>query len=546
MQSAFFISAYLTYYAILLNVTNIKKIDYSTHILIRLIPLIYIMIWSLFQYSTLTTYPFMHSDESWLSGLSRWMLESKSLGVTEPFFNTYQRAPHAIKSLFHGIQMVGISLLGYSLQVIRSISLLFAAGSLLLFFRILRSYGLSTTISFFGMLLISADNQFLYISHLGRQEIMLVFMLLLVLYLIRRFEKHELSTLSCFGLGMLTGSAFLLHPNGILVILAGLTLFSFSSWSTKRQIMIYGAGAFLIVGLALIASLIMNPHFLTSYAAYGKTLGVGESIISKILNYPNFYRKIYYQVSGTYYTPPVMIELMLLSLTYIISALLLIKKRVELPHIFSLLMASLVMHAGFIIIGRYGQPSVILFFPYGYLIMILLINRIRAQRWMRSALIALLFLILSTSTFTEVRLMIDQQSDYTEYTQHIAGNIGNEAKVLGNLNTDYALSAGQLYDWRNLEPAYREGYSFEQYVKENHIEYIIYPDEIDLIYERRPKWNGIYGNIALMYEEMQVFLSESCIEIGRGISPTYAMRIVRYQGDQDWGYRIYQVVSDQS
>lgn len=35
----------------------------------------------------LTDFPFVHSDESWLSGLSRNILEKGSFGVTEAFFD---------------------------------------------------------------------------------------------------------------------------------------------------------------------------------------------------------------------------------------------------------------------------------------------------------------------------------------------------------------------------------------------------------------------------------------------------------------------------
>ncbi len=296
----------------------------------------------------------------------------------------------------------------------------------------------------------------------------------------------------------------------------------------------------MVVG-ALVTSLIMNPRFLITYSDYGKTLGVGESLLTKALQYPNFYKKLYYQVSGTYYTPPVTIGLMLLGLSYLVSTILIVTKRGRSTPFRSLLIASLFMHIGFIIIGRYGQPSVILFFPYGYLILILLINRIQSQRWMRCALVGVLTLILATSSFTEVRQVIDSHSDYNEYIDHIAEVIDVDAYVLGNLNAEYALQAGHLYDWRNLEPAYRSGLSFEEYIHDHGIAYIIYPDEIDLIYQKRPLLNGIYGNISLMYEEIQEFITTACIEVASGTSPTYAMRIVRYQEDEDWGYRIFQV-----
>ena len=51
----------------------------------------------------LDKFPFMHSDESWLSGLTRTMMH-EGLDSTETFFDLLPRYPHAIKSFFHIMQ----------------------------------------------------------------------------------------------------------------------------------------------------------------------------------------------------------------------------------------------------------------------------------------------------------------------------------------------------------------------------------------------------------------------------------------------------------
>ena len=55
--------------------------------------------------ATLAWYPFVHSDEVWLASLTRAMIEERSVAATEEFFVLTPRYPHAIKTLYHLIQM---------------------------------------------------------------------------------------------------------------------------------------------------------------------------------------------------------------------------------------------------------------------------------------------------------------------------------------------------------------------------------------------------------------------------------------------------------
>ena len=53
----------------------------------------------------LNNFPFIHSDEPWLSGLSRQIWQSQSFQATEPFFDLKPRHPHALKIFFHSLQI---------------------------------------------------------------------------------------------------------------------------------------------------------------------------------------------------------------------------------------------------------------------------------------------------------------------------------------------------------------------------------------------------------------------------------------------------------
>ena len=75
---------------------------------------VYLAVYIFVSYRNLLVFPFVHSDESWLAGLSRDMLAAGNLGVTESFFDAKPRVPHAMKSLFHLMHMGAVGLGGFS------------------------------------------------------------------------------------------------------------------------------------------------------------------------------------------------------------------------------------------------------------------------------------------------------------------------------------------------------------------------------------------------------------------------------------------------
>ncbi len=139
----------------------------------KLAAAIYILMACLLSLSFLESFPFVHSDESWLAGLSRAMLEEKSIGVTEPFFDARPRYPHGIKALFHLMQMGMITLFGYGVRAARLLSWIGGAGALWMCFLGGTRFLGSEKKGFFLMAAFSLDIQFLYASHFGRQEIWL-------------------------------------------------------------------------------------------------------------------------------------------------------------------------------------------------------------------------------------------------------------------------------------------------------------------------------------------------------------------------------------
>jgi len=102
----------------------------------RIFSYLYIISFFFVHLATLTTYPLVHSDEAWLAGLSQAYMKNQSIFVTEPFFDLMPRQAHAIKSLFHLIQIPFIHFWGYELFSVRLISLI---GGTLVLILIIRS-----------------------------------------------------------------------------------------------------------------------------------------------------------------------------------------------------------------------------------------------------------------------------------------------------------------------------------------------------------------------------------------------------------------------
>jgi len=481
----------------------------------------------------LDKFPFMHSDESWLSGLTRAMTAG-GLNATEPFFDLWPRYPHAIKTLFHLMQMPLIAVFGYNLFAVRLLSLIFGTGALYLVYRIAQLISGSNIKALVMTVILSFDVQFLYASHFARQDIIIAFGILAVLYYILRYAeawnwKRDIMV------GVMTGLCVGIHPNSLIVALVAGSLYLY--YIARRQIKLHNllilvgvvAGcAAVFVGL----SLSFDNEFFTHYATVGEALGAGMSLPEKIAAFPGYYVKLFLQVSGTYYTPPIQLQLIVFALAALGAVTYAFKDHTVLR----LLLPLVVVNAGFILIGRYSQPGVILMFPLGYLLVFALLDKL-LKRWARLPAALLGAAVIALSVWSGAPYL---NNDYDAYLNDIRVSVPSDAKVLANLNAEYAFDEGQLLDYRNLEYLEQGGLTFEEYIDSRGVEYIIYPEEMDYIYLHRPVWNILYGNLYPYYADMQRFLAERCTPVASFTSP-YAMRITGHMDDQDWTVTIYRV-----
>ncbi len=515
---------------------------------------LFLSIYILFNICVVVYFPPVHSDESWLSGLTRAWLNQRSVTVTEPFFDLYPRAPHAIKILYHGAQAIVFTLFGYGIFQTRLLSLGLGIAALLVFRRLLsrvlpENHG-ANLVNLFTVLL-ALDPQFIIAAHLGRQEIALI--LILLLATLRLFPKNGNpgGFIRGLGAGLWVAIGIGIHPAAFLVaaVLTGIILTQPRRLSTLAGFFTAcSIGALFFVSL----SLWMNPTFFHDYIAFGDSVEVGVPWFIKLIRFPAWYQKLWYRYSGTYWIPELRPLLPLYGLSVAGSLALGIAKteRKLLVPFFAL--------AGFnvalIILGKFGVPLFALEVPLCYWALALVFSQVvprpppRAAPWIASLLIVL---GAGTTVYNLTDPLRGISERYTDYEGHIRSAIvaeepllkaeGARLRVLGNLNAEYALPYGALLDFRNLAYLKASSLDFAAYIRTRNITHILYPEEMDVIYRERPVWNILYGNVAAYYDDMQRFLKRDCVVAASFESPVYGMRIVLYSGKRPWRVTLYRV-----
>jgi len=505
----------------------------------------------------LTNFPFIHSDEAWLSGLSRKIMENNNLASTESFFDLLPRNPHALKIFFHLLQIIFIKFGSYKIFTFRLISLLAGTLALYIFYKIVFLITKSRSLSLGALLILAADIHFIYSSHLARQEIILVFIFLTAFYYFLKnivkvrnentstqYSQSKSSIKKNIYLGLILGTAIGFHPNAFIIALAFIIIYSwdlvFNKKSTLKDYLSFGITLALSALLFVYLSFQFDPNFIDNYSSYGAQLGVLDSFLIKLENFKGFYQKLFYRVSGTYYIPPIKFQLIFFAGLIIGSLIKLFNKKDKVNKY--LFLSFLAINLGFLIIGRYNQNSIIFIFPISYLIFINLIKDYDFK--ISSVLIIILLLILSLTSY--ITIAKDSHYNYQNYLEQIGEFVPQDSKVLANLNTDYYFDNGKLFDYRNLNYLEENNISFAEYIAKNKIEYIIYPEEMDFIYNTRPSWNILYGNLYPYYSDMNKFLKKETELLKTFTNSTYAIRIVSEIGKKKWSIKIYKVKNSEA
>ncbi|MDD3213922.1 MAG: hypothetical protein PHY64_09610 [Eubacteriales bacterium] len=482
----------------------------------------------------LTRYPLVHSDESWLSGLTQNMMAQGYTGVTEPFFDLKPRYPHAIKILFHLLQMPFLLVFGYSVFTVRLLSLFAGVAALYLFYRCCREVA-SFRLSFALTALVSLNGQFIAAAHTARQEILLLY-LLLALALVLLQSRGTFTCRTAVKLGVLTGLGVGLHPNSLLLatgcgaamLLLMLGQRRFSLKAILTYIGVTGGFALVFVGI----SLSFNPNFFADYLRYGEEefellVPVGNKFQQSFA----YITRLWGSVSGTYLLPDLKPQLVLCALLALFGAVQAVRTRSF--AVLTSLGLTVGALAGTILIGRYNQLSAILWmFPC-----LLLLAPLLAGRKFGRVAVPLIAAVFSVTACIPV--VQAYAYSYNTYLSQIAAYVTPDTKTLVNLNAGFYFNNGAFLDVRNLTYLKENNLSFADYVKSRNIQAIVWSDEMEFIYNRRPSFNVLYGNPRYV-PEVETFLQEHCTLLGTFDSPGYGMRIVQEIG-QPCAVRVYRV-----
>ena len=518
--------------------------------------IIYIIIWTVINLLFLVSFPFMHTDEAWLGSLTRTMMSARNPAATESFFNLVQRSPHAIKIFFHSIQAIFISTFGFSLFSVRLFSLLAGSGSLLVFSGVLKRLGLSRLP---GVILLSLQVQFIYASHFARQEILILLLMLLSLYLLHG-EKAGLRRGLAAGLPIAIAIGF--HPNAFVAAWPAGLIFLFEILRKQRRVS-EGLG-FLIPPAAsallfILISLSFNNSFAANYGSFGKEVGVFDSFDIKLLGFDDFYRKLFLRVSGTYYTPRIWPVFIISAAFLLILTGQAIKTKADREYhgrssnIIQALIPSLAgiggINIGILIIGKYSAPSIVFIIPFLVILIAGVIDTTSSSA-LKRVLFLLPAVILLLNSLSMIINEINVGESYRDFTREVSYSIAplqegekpDAHRVLGPLTVEFALEQGRLLDWRNLSELDLAGMTLDRYIEDNSIEYIIYTEELDLIFDIRPVWNILYGNPSVYYRQLRDYIENHCEAVSSFSSPGYGTRIVMHRFNREWKVVIYRVI----
>lgn len=508
------------------------------HHIVSVTVLLYLFIYGVLSFRSLSVFPFIHSDEAWLAGLSLNISESADFSVTETFFNARLRYPHAIKILFHALQVCFLHLFGYSPEVFRLLSLLAGLFVLFFFYKTAKQLFRNVYTAFGLMVLFSLDIQFIYASHFARQEILILLALVVCLFVFTK-ENNACTVKKALVLGGITGLSVGLHPNSFIIactiFFCYLAVFLHTRKSIVKPLCTYIGITGGIASLFVFLSYRFDPKFLTHYFSNGAVeFDIAAPPAARLSGLFRFFGRLLSRTGGTYYVADIRFQILLFAFTTLFLLFFYFVMRKEEPkfceNLLCLIFSGLGCVSGIYLIGRYSQLSILFLFPVGWLLtghFIKLFDPVLQKTGMLLLAIALLFL-----SAKEIQPYFHTVS-YDSYLGQIAAFVHPEDKVLGNLNMNFYFKNGALLDYRNLPYVMENQGSLEKYIEENQIEYIFYTDELTYYFEHRPYYNTIYGNI-MFAEALKLYCEAECEFLGSFENPQYAPRILELLGNEEY------------
>lgn len=527
----------------------------------RVLPWALAALWLAAGVLGLTRIPPMHADEAWLASETRAILVAGSAAASADFFHVSERRPHAIRLLFHALQAPFVAA-SFSLASVRTLSLLCGAAALLLAGVVgrVRFRSPAAIVLFVGGL--AADPMVTAASHLGRPEIVLV------LFMMAAFAVRARRPVTGYWnevlVGSIVGLSIGVHANSLLVALAVGSLGLLDVLVGPRPLLALRRLCVLVSVTAMWAlawvgwSRFLSPDFPRAYVEFGGRYGVTESLLVKLLKLPSFYGRLFHGIAGTYYLPEMRPFLILVAVGSV-SGLVLVLARVARGRppgaAAEPLAVMLAVNVGLVLIGKYSQPTAVLLAPAGYWLAACLAEALAIQAPEpgeagrargRIAWAAAASGVVALAAVTVSGALPWASVSYARYLGRVLEQVPAGENVLGPLNAAFAFDPGRLHAYNDLDSLGEAGLSLEQYVERFGIRWIVYPEEMDLIYRERPVWNDLYGNVAPYYADLGRFLLERCVEVARFEEPVFAMRIVPYQNKRPASVTVWRVLSGES
>lgn len=498
---------------------------------------------------TLMHFPVVHSDELWLRGIADEMLLQNSFSVTEPFFDLYPRVVHPFRWLYNLVLIGFFSIFGSSAFTMRLVALTFGALSLLIFDKLIEKRFSSNLYRIIGTSILALDVQFIYSSHMGRQETMILFLLLLGV----RIALSEKWKQAPYAMAILVLIGMGIHPNSFILGVVFSMLLAYKAISAyapvKDLFRFWGATGLGVLAYAIIG-FIMNPNFISGYLRFGATLGVDAPLMNRFEGFYWYFIKLFKQIGGTYDLMDIRMTLILMAILLVFWTIVIFKNAFNGAHRHKLAfypaLVTLGIAISFLIIGRYNQTAIIFIVPFTLLMAFEAISAYAIQ--LNTALPKVLMLIMLIAWCVNLYTNLEAydrhrfyNTTYEDMLETLNAYVPDDAIVLANLNTIEAFDSRRFYDIRNLAFLEHDEKAFGDYVEERAIQYIILHEEMDYIARNKSRWGFLYGDIQY-YDAMTAYINEKTRLIGSFENPIYAMRLSRYSGTYPWRTFIYQVI----
>ncbi len=412
---------------------------------------------------TIPNFPMIFIDEPWFGEVSyNLALNGLTSNTSFPYsqnYESYYGNPFVI------LGSIFIRLFGFNIFSLRLVSYFFFVGACIFLYLLLRR-SFNRTIALSIAVLFSMHPFLINTSRLFRPEMIIIFFIILGIFLFFTFKDNGICFIHSALLGLIFSLPFTCHIPGLFSIIIGLVIYIQYKKEIPdfyRQLLCFTAGTLPIL-------LIMFLNFsqnLSSYIELGEKQGTFLLSASKIPAY------IMYLLSGFGFWP-INIYSALFLLILVISIVSYKKMLPEQKSIWNSLFISLLVITVFLFfLSHYTRLYLVYYFVFS---LPLIIAPLYYADRKGIFLIATTIVLLIIFGYQDAKWVnYTKNADYSTFSKIIKESIPPNSNVLGTIN--YRLSFDSNYHYFAVEDLIKfmkNGGSFNKYIEQNKIDYIIY------------------------------------------------------------------------